>query len=32
MLLIFPMSATQKREEDCLTDIDAFATKRSSPG
>lgn len=24
MLLIFPMSAMQKREEDCLNDIDAF--------
>jgi biopolymer transport protein ExbB/TolQ len=27
MLLIFPMSATQKREEDCLTDIDAFCNE-----
>jgi flagellar motor component MotA/DNA-directed RNA polymerase subunit RPC12/RpoP len=27
MLLIFPMSAMQKREEDCLTDIDAFCNE-----
>lgn len=31
MLLIFPMSATQKREEDCLTDIDAFCNEKVLP-
>ncbi len=31
MLLIFPMSATQKREEDCLTDIDAFCNEHLLP-
>lgn len=31
MLLIFPMSATQKREEDCLTDIDAFCNENVLP-
>ncbi len=31
MLLIFPMSAVQKREEDCLTDIDAFCNENILP-
>lgn len=31
MFLIFPMSATQKREEDCLTDIDAFCNENVLP-
>ena len=31
MLLIFPMSAIQKREEDCLTDIDAFCNENVLP-
>ena len=31
MFLIFPMSAIQKREEDCLTDIDAFCNENVLP-
>jgi len=31
MLLIFPMSAVQKREEDCLNDIDAFCNESMLP-
>jgi biopolymer transport protein ExbB/TolQ len=31
MLLIFPMSAMQKREEDCLNDIDAFCNENVLP-
>lgn len=31
MVLIFPMSAMQKREEDCLNDIDAFCNEHVLP-
>ncbi len=31
MLLIFPMSAVEKSEEDCLTDIDAFCNESMLP-
>ncbi|RYD72462.1 MAG: hypothetical protein EOP84_23130, partial [Verrucomicrobiaceae bacterium] len=31
MLLIFPMSTMQKREEDCLNDIDAFCNENVLP-
>jgi flagellar motor component MotA len=31
MLLMFPMSALQRREEDCLTDIDAFCNEALLP-
>jgi flagellar motor component MotA len=31
MFLIFPMSAMQKREEDCLNDIDAFCNENVLP-
>ncbi len=31
MILMFPMSAVQKREEDCLTEIDAFCNEHLLP-
>lgn len=31
MILMFPMSAVQKAEEDCLTDIDAFCNEHLMP-